>query len=98
MKDFARDLVVYAWLTSGEKSGFNRFFKYVPNSWKIKSGFVGHVEFWLNKFNTNLESDIRNAIIDDILRNNWNDTDFVPQYDYIRKNQRNFTDSGIYDQ
>lgn len=97
LKDFARDLVVYAWLTSGEKSGFNRFFKYVPNSWKIKSGFVGHVEFWLNKFNTNLESDARNAIIDDILRNNWNDTDFVPQYDYIRKNQRNFTDSGIYD-
>ena len=97
LKDFARDLVVYAWLTSGEKSGFNRFFKYVPNSWKIKSGFIGHVEFWLNKFNTNLESDVRNAIIDDILRNNWNDTDFVPQYDYIRKNQKNFTDSGIYD-
>lgn len=97
LKDFARDLIVYAWLTSGEKSGFNRFFKYVPNSWKIKSGFVGHVEFWLNKFNTKLESDVRNAIIDDILRNNWNDTDFVPQYDYIRKNQRNFTDSGIYD-
>lgn len=97
LKDFARDLVVYAQLTSGEKSGFNRFFKYVPNSWKIKSGFVGHVEFWLNKFNTNLESDVRNAIIDDILRNNWNDTDFVPQYDYIRKNQKNFTDSGIYD-
>lgn len=97
LKDFARDLVVYAWLTSGEKSGFNRFFKYVPNSWKIKSGFVGHVEFWLNKFNTNLKSDVRNAIIDDILRNNWNDTDFVPQYDYIRKGQKNFTDSGIYD-
>lgn len=97
LKNFARDLVVYAWLTSGEKSGFNRFFKYVPNSWKIKSGFVGHVEFWLNKFNTNLESDVRNAIIDDILRNNWNDTDFVPQYDYIRKNKKNFTDSGIYD-
>ena len=97
LKDFARDLVVYAWLTSGEKSGFNRFFKYVPNSWKIKSGFVGHVEFWLNKFNTNLESDVRNAIIDDILRNNWDDTDFVPQYDYMRKNQKNFTDSGIYD-
>lgn len=97
LKEFARDLVVYAWLTSGEKSGFNRFFKYVPNSWKINSGFVGHVEFWLNMFNTNLESDARNAIIDDILRNNWNDTDFVPQYDYIRKNQRNFTDSGIYD-
>ena len=97
LKDFARDLVVYAWLTSGEKSGFNRFFKYVPNSWKIKSGFVGHVEFWLNKFNTNLEPSIRESIIDDILRNNWNDTDFVPQYDYIRKNQRNFTDSGIYD-
>ena len=97
LKDFARDLVVYAWLTSGEKSGFNRFFKYVPNSWKLNSGFVGHVEFWLNKFNTNLESDTRNAIIDDILRNNWNDTDFVPQYDYIRKNQKNFTDSGIYD-
>lgn len=97
LKDFARDLVVYAWLTSGEKSGFNRFFKYVPNSWKINSGFVGHVEFWLNKFNSGLQSDERNAIVDDILRNNWNDTDFVPQYDYIRKNQRNFTDSGIYD-
>lgn len=97
LKEFARDLVVYAWLTSGEKSGFNRFFKYVPNSWKINSGFVGHVEFWLNKFNTNLEPSIREAIIDDILRNNWNDTDFVPQYDYKRKGRKNFTDSGIYD-
>lgn len=97
LQNFARDLVVYAWLTSGEKSGFNRFFKYVPNSWKINSGFVGHVEFWLNMFNTNLESDTKDAIIDDILRNNWNDTDFVPQYDYERKGQKNFTDSGIYD-
>lgn len=97
LKEFARDLVVYAWLTSGEKSGFNRFFKYVPNSWKINSGFVGHVEFWLNKFNTNLQPSIREAIIDDILRNNWNDTDFVPQYDYERKGRKNFTDSGIYD-
>lgn len=97
LKEFARDLVVYAWLTSGEKSGFNRFFKYVPNSWKINSGFVGHVEFWLNKFNTNLEPSIIEAIIDDILRNNWNDTDFVPQYDYERKGRKNFTDSGIYD-
>lgn len=97
LKEFARDLVVYAWLTSGQKSGFNRFFKYVPNSWKINSGFVGHVEFWLNKFNTNLEPSIREAIIDDILRNNWNDTDFVPQYDYERKGRKNFTDSGIYD-
>ena len=97
LKEFARDLVVYAWLTSGEKSGFNRFFKYVPNSWKINSGFVGHVEFWLNKFNTNLEPSIREAIIDDILRNNWNDTDFVPQYYYERKGRKNFTDSGIYD-
>lgn len=97
LKEFARDLVVYAWLTSGEKSGFNRFFKYVPNSWKINSGFVGHVEFWLNKFNTNLEPSIREAIIDDILRNNWNDTDFVPRYDYERKGRKNFTDSGIYD-
>ena len=97
LKEFARDLVVYAWLTSGEKSGFNRFFKYVPNSWKINSGFIGHVEFWLNKFNTNLEPSIREAIIDDILRNNWNDTDFVPQYDYERKGRKNFTDSGIYD-
>lgn len=97
LNEFARDLVVYAWLTSGEKSGFNRFFKYVPNSWKINSGFVGHVEFWLNKFNTNLEPSIREAIIDDILRNNWNDTDFVPQYDYERKGRKNFTDSGIYD-
>lgn len=97
LKEFARDLVVYAWLTSGEKSGFNRFFKYVPNSWKINSGFVGHVEFWLNKFNTNLEPSIREAIIDDILRNNWNDTDFVPQYDYEQKGRKNFTDSGIYD-
>lgn len=97
LKEFARDLVVYAWLTSGEKSGFNRFFKYVPNSWKINSGFVGHVEFWLNKFNTNLEPSTREAIIDDILRNNWNDTDFVPQYDYERKGRKNFTDSGIYD-
>lgn len=91
LKTFARDLVVYAWLTSGEKSGFNRFFKYVPNSWKKNSGFVGHVEFWLNKFDKGLDFESRDAMIDDILRNNWSDPDFVPQYKFTNNKGKNFT-------
>lgn len=95
LKTFARDLIVYAWLTSGEKSGFNRFFKYVPNSWKKNSGFVGHVEFWLNTFDTSLDFESRDAMIDDILRNNWNDTDFVPQYNFTNKKGKNFTGESL---
>lgn len=33
VRKFARDLIVYAYMTSGEYSGWNNLFKYVPSSW-----------------------------------------------------------------
>lgn len=34
MQEFARDLVVYAFLTSADTNGFTKFFKLVPAEWK----------------------------------------------------------------
>jgi hypothetical protein len=34
LQQFARELIVYAFITSGDYGGKN-LFKYVPNSWKL---------------------------------------------------------------
>lgn len=36
LRMFARDLIMYAYITSGGNSG-NNLFKYIPNSWKLNS-------------------------------------------------------------
>jgi hypothetical protein len=36
LQSFARDLVMYAYITSGGNSG-NNLFKFIPNSWKLNS-------------------------------------------------------------
>ena len=33
VRQFARDLIVYAYMTSGEYAGWNNLFKYVPPAW-----------------------------------------------------------------
>jgi hypothetical protein len=43
LKKFAQDLVIYSFITSADKGGFNKFFKYVPDSWRIESGYGKHI-------------------------------------------------------
>lgn len=72
----ANELVLYAWLTSGNYQGFNKFFKYVPNSWREESGFADYVA---NRISSDLDF-IDKEFIDDVIRNNWNEPGLIRNY------------------
>jgi len=43
VREFADDLVDYAFITSGDNSGANSFFEYVPNNWRTSSGYAKYM-------------------------------------------------------
>lgn len=73
IRTFARDLIYYAFITSGDNTNMNSFFKYVPNSWRIESGYSAYMENQLDNYNGG-SSDINYR---DILLNNWFDDNLV---------------------
>lgn len=77
LKEFARDLVVYAFLTSGDNGGNKDLFKYVPNSWRFESGYAEYMKDVLHKFQNGTyewtDSDDR-----DVVLNNTDEPVLVP--------------------
>lgn len=75
VQTFARDLVVYAFYTSGEMSGQTKLFKYVPPGWRLSSGY--------GKYFKDLKEDREHQyldiddIIDKLCRNLWYKEQFV---------------------
>lgn len=74
VRAFARDLIVYAYMTSGEYAGWNNLFKYVPPAWirgEIDTDYQSmssYVENILTQ--SDFDSDID---IDDLVANNFQD-------------------------
>ena len=81
IRDFARDLVVYAFITSGDTQGFTKMFKYVPASWRKKSGYAD----FINRKLVQLNSYIPTVDLNDVLLNNWYDNKLVPTYQFYSK-------------
>lgn len=75
IKNFARDLVVYAFYTSGEMSGMTKLFKYVPPSWRMSSGYGDY--FKTVRDNPGLQQDQIDDIVDKLCRNLWYKDKFV---------------------
>lgn len=80
IRDFARDLVVYAFITSGDTQGFTKMFKYVPASWRKKSGYADFINRKLVQLNS-----IPTIDLNDVLLNNWYDNKLVPTYQFYSK-------------
>ena len=74
IKKFATDLIYYSFITSGDTPGSNSFFGYVPNSWRIASGYAEAVGNVASSTDFNINRDL-------IYRNNTMDSDLVPAYD-----------------
>lgn len=75
IREFARDLIVYAFYTSGEMSGTTKLFKYVPVSWRVDSGYGQHFEnIKNNKDQQYIDID---DIVDKLCRNLWYRDKFV---------------------
>lgn len=80
IRDFARDLIVYAFITSGDAQGFTKMFKYVPASWRKKSGYADFINRKLVQLNS-----IPTIDLNDVLLNNWYDNKLVPTYRFYSK-------------
>ena len=80
LQEFARDLILYAFVTAADNGGRNDLMKFVPNSWKIQSGYVDEMVRLLDRFNdkqVNLDSTLSREDIEDIILNNWWDDNYV---------------------
>lgn len=81
VREFARDLAIYSFYTSGDAFGRNNFFKYVPNSLRESLGYFDYIR--------NLESDPDNLsqfaqLTNPIFRNLWWNEDIVPTVEYVK--------------
>lgn len=82
IREFARDLIVYAFITSGDRGGFTKMFKYVPTSWREESGYGQFIYNKLLQYQVGTETDID---ISDVILNNWYDNEIVPTHYLIDK-------------
>ena len=82
VKNFAKDLIVYAFLTSGEYKGWNRLFKFVPPAWvrgEIGSfEKVGSFSDYIRKIlsGDTLSSVEYQSYLDEIIANHFSDNRF----------------------
>jgi len=83
VRDFARDLIVYGFITSGDRGGFTKIFKYVPASWRESSGYGNFIKSKLIEYSIGNDTDVD---IQDVILNNWFDNDFVRTYKLKDKN------------
>lgn len=73
-----KDLVVYAFLTSGDNPTMNSFFQYVPNSYKISMGYTDHIQTKLDELSNGVDQSI---VRDDLFLNNWQNDKLVRPVD-----------------
>lgn len=84
LRMFARDLIMYAYITSGGNSGSN-LFKYIPNSWKLNSydnnttedSYAQYMQNQLELYQTT-EDEMPGFNVEEIILNNWFDDKFIP--------------------
>lgn len=82
VKNFAKDLIIYAFLTSGEYKGWNRLFKFVPPAWV--RGEIGSFEkvgsfsdYIRNILSGNTLSSVQyQPYLDEIIANHFSDNRF----------------------
>lgn len=73
-----KDLVVYAFITSGDNPTMNSFFQYVPNSYKISMGYTDHIQTKLDELSNGVDQSI---VRDDLFLNNWQNDKLVRPVD-----------------
>ena len=78
VRKFANDLIIYAFVTSGEFKGWNKIFKYVPPAWilgQYNPGQQSYAEFIEEALQRKAED--YKKYFDDIIANNFEDSKLV---------------------
>lgn len=84
IRSIGNDLAIYAFMTSGDEVGFTKFFKYVPNSWRISSGYDANIRkmkaaFLSGSITVNGDyNSLFNIDVDEFIRNNWQNNNIIP--------------------
>lgn len=73
-----KDLVVYAFITSGDNPTMNSFFQYVPNSYKMSIGYTDYIQTKLDELSNGVDQSI---VRDDLFLNNWQNDKLVRPVD-----------------
>lgn len=104
VREFAEDLVKYAYYTSYDERGVNAFFHLVPIQYKIDNGYVSNIKEVLDQFKNGGDISGYSSIAqtgDDpqsmsfpsirltIARNMWDDPNIVPKYNINLKPNSN---------
>ena len=77
-----KDLVVYAFLTSGDNPTMNSFFQYVPNSYRKSIGYTDYIQTKLDELSNGIDQSI---VRDDLFLNNWQNDKLVRPVDLYDK-------------
>lgn len=84
VRKLANDLVIYAFITSGDTKGSTKLFQYVPDSWRNgefnPEGVTSYAEFIRNKLDELNGYGETKIDLDDVILNNWQNDQFVPRY------------------
>ena len=77
-----KDLVVYAFITSGDNPTMNSFFQYVPNSYKMSIGYTDYIQTKLDELSNGVDQSI---VRDDLFLDNWQNDKLVKPVDLYNK-------------
>lgn len=78
-----KDLILYAFLTSGDNPAMNSFFQYVPNSYRKEMGYTDYIQDKLDQLSNGVDQSI---IRDDLFLNNWTNDKLVRPVDLYDRN------------
>lgn len=79
-KQFAENLFVYAFYTSGDTIGKTKFFKYVPNTVRVGSGYADYMRRTQDDFTCGVGDFDLDYMYDQICLDNWTDSDIVKEF------------------
>lgn len=82
VSQLVKDLVVYAFITSGDNPTMNSFFQYVPNSYKMSIGYTDYIQTKLDELSNGVDQSI---VRDDLFLNNWQNDKLVKPVDLYNK-------------
>ena len=84
-REVALNLFIYAFYTSGDTTGTTKFFKFVPNTIRVDTGYSKYIEDTTSDFQLGLSDFDEDTLYEMICEQNWTDTDIVPEFQVKRK-------------
>lgn len=80
VREFAKDLAIYSFYTSGDAFGKNNIFRYVPNSIREEIGYFDYIR----KLEKHPENVISQIDLQEVIKNLWWNDHVVPAIEYYK--------------